>query len=156
MVGRPVVALASSFHPNVVARGIIHASQKRAANAFPKWSELGLTYPITVEMKPNMVILNTMWSAPPSHGKADFVPDGLPFAVSRTEEGKSLPVYLDYKGGGTKVTTQIRRIRGDVFAMQSDMSKVCDGNTVLIRPGKLVVDGNYHGRLKMWLAGLGF
>jgi hypothetical protein len=36
------------------------------------------------------------------------------------------------------------------------MEKVCGGQPVTVRPGKLVVDGNYHIRLKKWLAGLGF
>jgi len=80
---------------------------------------------------------------------------GIPFAVSRTENA-SLPVYTDFKGGKTKVVTIVRRIRGDVFELQSEMSKVCDGAYVTIRPGKLVVDGNYHARLKIWLSGLGF
>jgi hypothetical protein len=153
LIGRPIVALSQRVSAIIETRGIVHQSQKSAANAFVNWEELGLTHPVTVTIDPKVVIKSSMWTPPP-HSAA--VPAGLPFAVSRTEEGKALPVYSDYKGGGTKVITIIRRIRGDVFAMQSDMSKVCDGKEVIIRPGKLVVEGNYHARCKMWLAGLGF
>lgn len=41
------------------------------------------------------------------------------------------------------------------MALKAEMEKVCDGKEVTVRPGKLVVDGNYVLRVKKWLTGLG-
>ena len=38
----------------------------------------------------------------------------LPYFVERTALGKSLPVYTQYKGGGTQASTIVRKIYGDV------------------------------------------
>lgn len=132
-------------------RGIIHASQRGAEETYVNFDELELNYALIKNPKEIKVVKNNMWTEPPLEQ-----PENLPFAVERTEVGKSLPVYTDYKGGGTKVTTMIRRIRGDVHALKEDMEKVCDDREVHIRPGKLVVDGNYHSRIKLWLSALGF
>ena len=151
-----VSCTSSCFSASIAKRGIVHASQKSAAFAFPNFEEMGLKYPMTT--KPAKIIKTGMWTPPPVPLGAittDHFMPGIPFAVSRTENA-SLPVYTDYKGGRTKVITILRRIRGDIFELQSEMSKVCDGREVIIRPGKLVVDGNYHARLKIWLSGLGF
>ena len=65
-------------------------------------------------------------------------------------------VYTEWLGSRTKVTTIVRRISGDIKVLQEEMKKVCDNNEVIARPGKLVVEGNYHLRLKKWLSNLGF
>ena len=67
-----------------------------------------------------------------------------------------LPVYTDFKGQGlTKVITVLKKCGGDINALKADMEKVT-GAEVEVRPGKLVVKGNYVRRIKMWLSGLGF
>jgi hypothetical protein len=91
----------------------------------------------------------TCWTEPP-----ESKPD-LPFAVERSLRGKALPVYSDYKAGRTKVITMLTHCSGDIALLKSEMEKVV-GQEVIVRPGKLVVDGNYVRRLKLWLAGLGF
>jgi len=106
-----------------------------------------LKYPPTV--KPEFMINKTKWTPPPKQ-----LPS-LPFVVERTLVGSSLPVYTDFKGGNTKVITMLRKCSGDIDLLKSEMEKVT-GQVVTIRPGKLVVDGNYNSRLKIWLAGLGF
>lgn len=50
----------------------------------------------------------------------------------------------------------LRKVSGDISELVNDMSIVCDGADVEIRPGKLIVKGNYHWRLKLWLSRLGF
>ena len=67
-----------------------------------------------------------------------------------------MPVYLDYKGAGTKVVTILRRISGDIETLKGELDKVVENAQVEIRPGKLVVRGNYNLRVKKWLLGLGF
>ena len=69
--------------------------------------------------------------------------------------GSSLTEKKNYKGGNTKVITMLRKCSGDIELLKSEMEKVT-GKTVTIKPGKLIVEGNYTGRLKMWLIGLGF
>ncbi len=65
-------------------------------------------------------------------------------------------MYTEWLGSRTKITTIVRRISGDVKVLKEEMEKVCDNKEVIARPGKLVVEGNYHLRLKKWLSGLGF
>lgn len=38
--------------------------------------------------------------------------DRLPYFVGRTPVGRNLPVYIDYKNGGSRVITIVRRIDG--------------------------------------------
>jgi len=126
---------------------VIHASQRPGEDASINFGELGLKYPMTHPCE--FVVKKTSWTRPPSS-----LPD-LPFAVDRTSVGLALPVYTDYRAGGTKVITILRKCRGDIDELRVEMEKVT-GKPVLVRPGKLVVDGNYHARLKKWLTGIGF
>ena len=67
-----------------------------------------------------------------------------------------MPVYTEFKGAGTKVETILRRISGDVKVLKEDLDEVVENAEVTVRPGKLVVRGNYTLRIKKWLLGLGF
>ena len=127
----------------------VHASEMPAKPSDIDFTSLGLTFPMS--HTPKVVVKEFYMTARP-----DTAPIGLPFAVERTSVGNGLPIYTDYKGGKTKVVTILRKCRGDIEALKIEMGKVCDGNEITVRPGKLVVDGNFHIRLKKWLAGLGF
>ena len=133
-------------------RSIVHGSQKPAANAEIDFAGLGLQFPPT--KTPTTIIKKTWWTPPPAEGEKPVYED-LPFAVDRTSPGMSLPVYTDFKGGGTKVVTVLRKCRGDINVLKDEMEKVC-GVPVSVGNGKLVVVGNFHARIKMWLSGLGF
>lgn len=126
----------------------IHAVHKPAEKTNIDFTQLGLTY----EMKhdPPVLIKETHWTELPTSRPVE-----LPFFVERTEVSGSLPVYTDIKNGLTKKITILRRCRGDIMALKAEMEKVCDGKEVTVRPGKLVVDGNYVLRVKKWLTGLG-
>ncbi|KAF1336579.1 hypothetical protein FI667_g520, partial [Globisporangium splendens] len=80
----------------------------------------------------------------------------LPFHVKRTALGLQLPVYRDYRNGRTRVLTILRRFKGDEEELRTEMSKVCLGKEVIVRPGRLEVVGDHVGDLKKWLTGLGF
>jgi large subunit ribosomal protein L49 len=125
----------------------VHASQRPPAEATIDFSVLGLEFPL--QFTPQFVVARKAWSPKP-----ETTPD-LPFQVERTHVGDSLPVYTDFKGGRTKIVTILRKIKGDIPKLKIEMEKVV-GKEVQIKPGKLVVDGNYHRRLKVWLTGLGF
>jgi len=126
---------------------VLHQSHKPEAPAITDFSSLGLKYAPTIT--PQFTIGWTTWNPPPA-----IAPD-LPFLVERTGTGQSLPVYLDYKGGGTKVITIVRKLRGDIHDLKQDMEKVV-GKEVKIGVGKLEVEGNFRRVLKVWLASLGF
>ena len=126
---------------------IIHQSQRPPAPAVIDFSSLGLEFP--VKQIPEFTISRTSWSPKPA------TPPQLPFCVDRTDIGDQLPVYVDYKGAGTKVVTILRKVKGDVAKFKSEMEKVV-GKEVQIKNGKLVVDGHYRRRLKVWLTALGF
>lgn len=82
--------------------------------------------------------------------------EDLPFRVFRTTKGKQIPVYTDYKNGRTRCLTIVRRFRGDVNELAMEMSRVCDNQPVMVRPGRVEVVGNYYGRVYEWLTRLGF
>ncbi|TMW69467.1 hypothetical protein Poli38472_001623 [Pythium oligandrum] len=80
----------------------------------------------------------------------------LPFFVKRTAVGLQLPVYRDYRNGRTRVLTILRRFNGDEGELQAEMSKICGGKDVVLRPGRLEVTGDHASEVKKWLVGLGF
>ena len=101
-------------------RCIVHASQRGGEPMQTTWGDLDLLHPLKNDPESIVFVPKNMWTKPPA---ADAAPLTLPFAVERTEVGNALPVYTDYKGGGTKVQTMIRRIRGDVHALKGEMEK---------------------------------
>lgn len=107
-----------------------------------------LKYAPTYE--PEMVSANG-WSPAPEHPLP-----GLPFHVQRTPKGLQIPVYRDYRAGGNKVMTLIRRFQGDKAELASEMSKICGSKPAMIRPGRIEVDGDHVTNVRKWLVGLGF
>lgn len=125
----------------------IHASQRPEPPIPDNFDALGLT--IQPKISPDILIERSFWSPPPTE-KTNY-----PFMVDRTGVGKALPIYTDYVGGNTKVVTILRKCKGDIALLKSEMEKVV-GKPVQVKPGKLIVVGNYSRRLKLWLASLGF
>lgn len=80
----------------------------------------------------------------------------LPFHVKRTAVGLQLPVYRDIRNGRTRVLTILRRYKGDEQELRDEMSKVCEGKEVIVRPGRLEVVGDHASDIRKWLVGLGF
>eukprot|EP01038_Epipyxis_sp_PR26KG_P016393 gene16393-22346_t len=148
-----------SYHISSIANGrpfrkpagpaVIHGSQKPAESAHIDFQALGLKYPLKFDLTRKDFLTKTFWTPPPKEHP------NLPFFVERTDVGGFLPVYTDYKGGGTKVVTMIRKCKGDIQELKSEVEKVV-GRTAELRPGKIIVNGNFHGRLKVWLTLLGF
>lgn len=126
---------------------IIHQSERKQHNPNIDFSQLNLKYPIRNDLQP--IIRSIGFSKVP-----EKLPD-LPFAVERTQQS-SLPVYVTYKAGRTKVVTELRKCKGDILELMQDLEKVVDGSPIEVRPGKLVIYGNFHLRVKLWLTKLGF
>ena len=131
-------------------REVVHQSAQSAYNGDIDFAELKLKYKFAKTINAEELNKRSGWTEAPSS-----MPD-LPFHIGRSDISKSLPVYTEYKGGRTKVNTVLRKVSGDVKELMLEMQRVCDGKEVEIRPGKLIVNGNYHWRVKLWLAQLGF
>jgi len=131
-------------------RVVEHQSSRPAEDGDVDFSKMKLKYALTNDINVDDLQARSGWTPPPSE-----MPE-LPFHVERSHVGQSLPVYTDYKGGRTKVVTVLRKVSGDVSELLVDLRKVCDMSEIEIRPGKVVIYGNYHWRVKFWLARLGF
>ena len=79
----------------------------------------------------------------------------IPFQVERTKSG-NLPVYKDYKEGGNRKLTIIRKITGDPFLMAEELKKVTSNSEVTIKVGSIVVTGFHKQNVEVWLQRLGF
>eukprot|EP00741_Cyanophora_paradoxa_P019551 tig00021127_g18873.t1 len=88
--------------------------------------------------------------APPAGGF-----ESLPFRIHRSDKGQ-IPVYRDYRNGRTRVFTILRKIEGDPKLLAKDMSEVCYGSFVEVRPGYLRVQGDFATEIKEWVRRLGF
>lgn len=80
----------------------------------------------------------------------------VPFNIFRSDIGKQLPVYIDYKNGRSKTVTILRKYEGDVHALATEMQKVCLESEVKIYNGRIEAKGNHTKRVKSWLSDLGF
>uniref|UniRef100_A0A7S2I3X0 Large ribosomal subunit protein mL49 n=1 Tax=Helicotheca tamesis TaxID=374047 RepID=A0A7S2I3X0_9STRA len=110
-------------------------------------------------------VLSNGWSKPPS--QEDFDMPEYPFKVERTRNKPNdaigfLPVYSKVRIGGTKKTTVIKKVSGDVDAFLTELRGTLglsanDNDVVRIRTGGAIeVNGNRTREVKEWLAGLGF
>lgn len=131
--------------------------------------------------------LSNGWSAPPPPEVQ--IPD-YPFSITRTANKPNnavgfLPVYRDVRVHGTKRTTLIRNVQGDIPAFLSELRAVLNlsegkkgiltsastgkhgggeagrgvnaENPIRIRTGGAIeVNGDRAREIKKWLAGLGF
>jgi len=79
----------------------------------------------------------------------------LPFKVFRTKSHQ-LPVYTDFKYGGARVITILRKYAGNTKELKEELSRLLGGAEILERPGRFEVKGNYVSDIKLWLKKLGF
>ncbi|KAK5781769.1 hypothetical protein RI543_000955 [Arxiozyma heterogenica] len=78
------------------------------------------------------------------------------YFVGRSETG-NLPVYTEYLGGGNKVVTEIKKIRGDPVQLKIDLQErlpFIDKKNwrVVAVSNKIVVKGNYCSEIKKVLS----
>ena len=78
-----------------------------------------------------------------------------PWRVLRSATG-NLPVYTDYRVGGTKKVTILRKYQGDVEALKAELEQVT-GREVVQFHGRLEVKGaDQRSKVVDWLRSLGF
>ena len=77
-----------------------------------------------------------------------------PFQVHRSRLGQ-LPVYTDYRTGGSRKVTIVRKIAGDAQALGYELERVC-ASPVTQFHGRIEVKGLHQRKVNAWLASLGF
>ncbi|RPA98908.1 hypothetical protein L873DRAFT_1807605 [Choiromyces venosus 120613-1] len=93
----------------------------------------------------------------PSPVNRTFEP--LPYFVSRTENN-NLPVYQEYKAGGNKLQTRIRRIEGNLSFLKKQIEEAFQMEkghvTINYRVGHVIVKGRRRDEVVRFLLDLRF
>ena len=84
----------------------------------------------------------------------------LPYFISRTSN-KGLPVYTEFKNGGTQHLTIIRRIEGDAEALKNEVLELfpeAPKNFARVNPvnNQVILKGIHMNEIKQWLVEKGF
>ncbi|KAI7854676.1 mitochondrial large subunit ribosomal protein-domain-containing protein [Circinella umbellata] len=84
----------------------------------------------------------------------------LPYFISRTSNN-GLPVYTDFKNGGTQHLTIIRRIEGDAEALKNEVLALfpeAPKNFARVNPvnNQVILKGVHMNEIKQWLVEKGF
>ncbi|KAJ3101793.1 hypothetical protein HDU97_001077 [Phlyctochytrium planicorne] len=77
---------------------------------------------------------------------ADVVPkENLPYNVKRTTLAKWLPVYREFRNGGTNISTILRRIDGNIDRLAKDLEIVAPAGRIQLRKdlGQIRLRGDY-------------
>ena len=91
-----------------------------------------------VDATKQFVVETRGWAPPPTTR-----PD-LPFAVDRAGVGQGVPVYTDYKAGGTKVVTITRKVRGDVLLLAEELQKIVGDETEVHPLTNILIHAHSH------------
>lgn len=81
-------------------------------------------------------------------------PRFVSYSVRRTTT-KNLPVYTDYRNGGTRHLTIVRNVDGNVAALMDELRELT-GAEVTEAVGRVEVKGIYSKEIKAYLRDLGF
>lgn len=79
------------------------------------------------------------------------------YTIKRTTN-KGLPVYSEYKNGGTRLLTIVRRIEGDSNALIKDINADFPEAVVSLNPKTqhVTIKGHHVNEIKEWLITKGF
>ncbi|GAA6048055.1 hypothetical protein JCM3770_000169 [Rhodotorula araucariae] len=94
-------------------------------------------------------------AAAPSEAAAGAA--SLAYNVPRTRFGE-LPVYSEFKNGGSRVLTIVRKAEGDIEALRTDLTAFLSSVPSLSKPaqGQVILRGDWVREVKEWLAAKGF
>ncbi|CCD26605.1 mitochondrial 54S ribosomal protein mL49 NDAI_0I00360 [Naumovozyma dairenensis CBS 421] len=78
------------------------------------------------------------------------------YFIRRSTTG-NLPVYTDYKGGGNKIITEVRKIEGDIIQLRNDLQeKLPQINkknwSIVMQSKKIIIKGNFSRDIKKVLS----
>ena len=68
----------------------------------------------------------------------------------------NLPVYTDFRNGGQRKLTVVRKVAGDVNEFKSEISKIVSNSPITEKMGRLEIAGLHTEKVKLWLRRLGF
>lgn len=96
-------------------------------------------------------------SHPPSWVPPDPDRPDLGYMVKRSAFG-NMPVYTDYRNGGTKKLTIIRRINGDIMKLETDLKESLGKVYTHVdeMTGHITIRGLHTNRVTQWLYQKGF
>ncbi|KAL8278037.1 hypothetical protein RQP46_009497 [Phenoliferia psychrophenolica] len=79
------------------------------------------------------------------------------YSIKRTSSG-FLPVYMDVKSGGQRLTTIVRKVDGDLNALRRDLTEAMPNIQVYTKPAarQVVLRGDWVQETKEWLGERGF
>lgn len=115
-------------------------------------STIGSTQPTSVEPDSTFSVFPRLQDVKPeellgseSFGKGKYY-------VARSATG-NLPVYTDYKAGGNKLVTEIRKISGDIIQLRNDLQAELpqfpkDTWKVVMQSKKIVIKGDAASSVK--------
>ena len=67
-----------------------------------------------------------------------------------------MPVYTDYRVGGMRKVTVVRKITGDINEFKTELSKVVSNAPIEEKMGRIEISGLHSDKVKLWLRRLGF
>jgi translation initiation factor 1 (eIF-1/SUI1) len=65
-------------------------------------------------------------------------------------------VYTDFRNGGMKKVTIVRRLTGDIDEFTAELKKVVSNSPVEEKIGRVEISGMHSEKVKLWLRRLGF
>ena len=67
-----------------------------------------------------------------------------------------MPVYTDYRVGGMKKVTVVRKITGDINELKEELAKVVSNAPIEEKMGRLEISGLHSEKVKLWMRRVGF
>ena len=65
-------------------------------------------------------------------------------------------MYTDYRVGGMRKVTVVRKITGDINQFKTELSKVVSNAPIEEKMGRIEISGLHSDKVKLWLRRLGF
>ena len=67
-----------------------------------------------------------------------------------------MPVYTDYRVGGQRKVTVVRKVSGDLNALKEELSKVVSNSPIEEKMGRIEISGLHAEKVKLWMRRVGF
>ncbi len=65
-------------------------------------------------------------------------------------------MYTDYRVGGMRKITVVRKITGDINEFKEELAKVVSNAPIEEKMGRIEINGMHSDKVKLWLRRLGF
>lgn len=65
-------------------------------------------------------------------------------------------MYSDYRNGGMRKVTIVRKLTGDIDEFTTELKKVVSNSPIEEKMGRVEISGLHTEKVKLWLRRLGF